>query len=112
VLRGVSLDIHLGENIALVASSGCGKNTVFALLERFYDPSSGHITADGQGIRDLEPRGYRRGLAYISQEPVLYSGTIRDNIVLGVDSHIDIPDEMIIQASKNANIHQFISSLP
>ncbi|KAL2787893.1 P-loop containing nucleoside triphosphate hydrolase protein, partial [Aspergillus keveii] len=112
VLNGVSFDVQPGENIALVGSSGCGKSTVFALLERFYDPSSGHITTDGQDIKDLGPRAYRKGLAYVSQEPVLYSGTIRDNILLGVDSDEHITDEMIIQACKNANIHGFITSLP
>ncbi|KAJ0417947.1 P-loop containing nucleoside triphosphate hydrolase protein [Aspergillus carlsbadensis] len=112
VLNGVSLDIQPGENIALVGSSGCGKSTVFALLERFYDPSSGHITTDSHDIKDLDPRAYRKGLAYVSQEPVLYSGTIRDNILLGVNSDENITDEIIIQACKSANIHEFITSLP
>ncbi|KAL4876286.1 P-loop containing nucleoside triphosphate hydrolase protein [Aspergillus karnatakaensis] len=112
VLDGISFTVRPGENIALVGSSGCGKSTVFALLERFYDPLAGHIRADGQDIRGLDRGEYRQGLAYVSQEPVLYSGTIRENILLGVGDNKDISDEKIFQACKDANIHDFVTSLP
>ncbi|KAM5357242.1 hypothetical protein ACJZ2D_016471 [Fusarium nematophilum] len=99
-----------GEHIALVGSSGCGKSTCFALLERLYDPDAGSLKVDGQDIKDLHVGEYRKALAYVSQEPTMYSGTIRDNILLGCHERPD--EEAILQACKGANIHDFISSLP
>ncbi|KAJ4202682.1 hypothetical protein NW759_015332 [Fusarium solani] len=110
ILNGLSFSVHPGQHIALVGSSGCGKSTCFALLERLYDPDSGSLKIDGQDIRGLDVAEYRRALAYVSQEPTIYSGTIRDNITLGCGP--DETDEAIIQACKDANIYDFISSLP
>ncbi|KAL2688962.1 hypothetical protein Neosp_003012 [[Neocosmospora] mangrovei] len=110
ILNGLSFVVQPGEHIALVGSSGCGKSTCFALLERLYDPGSGSLKIDGQDIRGLNVAEYRRALAYVSQEPTIYSGTIRDNITLGCGP--DETDEAIIQACKDANIYDFICSLP
>ena len=79
--------------------------------ERFYDPARGEIQADGENIRDLNIKEYRQRLALVSQEPTLYQGTIRDNIVLGTDK-ADIEEEKIISVCKQANIYDFIMSLP
>ncbi|OAL75663.1 hypothetical protein A7D00_1263 [Trichophyton violaceum] len=89
---------------------GCGKSTVLSLLERFFDPETGQIQVDGSSITGLNISQYRSCIAMVGQEPVVYSGTIRENLVLGVAE--GVTDEAIAQACKDANIHEFISSLP
>ncbi|KAI7975509.1 hypothetical protein EIK77_005875 [Talaromyces pinophilus] len=111
VLRGLNLTVKPGQYVALVGASGCGKSTTIALLERFYDPISGGVYIDGQNIANLNVNSYRQHLALVSQEPTLYQGTVRENILLGSNA-TDIPEEAIINACKNANIYDFILSLP
>lgn len=112
VLRGLSLTVKPGQYVALVGPSGCGKSTAIALLVRFYDPLSGGVYIDGKDISSLNVSSYRNHLALVSQEPTLYQGTIRENILLGSSNEQDIPEEAIINACKNANIYDFILSLP
>ncbi len=83
---------------------------MISLLERFYDPLSGRITCDGRAITELCPRKYRRDISLVQQEPVLYQGTVRDNIAMGSES--DITDAQIEAAATQANIHEFVASLP
>ncbi|KKZ63736.1 ATP-binding cassette, subfamily B (MDR/TAP), member 1 [[Emmonsia] crescens] len=111
VLRGLNLTVKPGQYVALVGASGCGKSTTIALLERFYDPLAGGVYVDGKDITRWNVNSYRSFLSLVSQEPTLYQGTIRDNILLGVDAD-DMPDEQIVQACKAANIYDFIMSLP
>lgn len=111
VLRGLNLSVKPGQYIALVGPSGCGKSTTIALLERFYDALSGGVFVDGRNIADLNVNSYRSHLALVSQEPTLYQGTIKENILLGIDSD-DVPEEELIKACKDANIYDFIMSLP
>ncbi|KAI9786832.1 MAG: GTPase-activating protein [Geoglossum umbratile] len=111
VLRGLSLTVKPGQYVALVGASGCGKSTTIALLERFYNPLAGGIFVDGKEISSLNLNDYRSFLALVSQEPTLYQGTIRENVLLGVD-RANVPDEEVIQACKDANIYDFIVSLP
>ena len=111
VLRGLNLTVKPGQYVALVGASGCGKSTTVALLERFYDPLAGGIFVDGKEISSLNVNDYRGFLALVSQEPTLYLGSIRENVLLGADKE-DVPEEAIIQACKDANIHDFILSLP
>lgn len=123
VVRGVSLDIKPGQFMALVGASGCGKTTIVALLERFYDPITGSITIDESAdITQLSPRLYRECLSLVQQEPALYQGSIRENIALGFKTSGSISDlaaeatqgpaeEQITQAIHQANAYEFISSL-
>ncbi|OJD24290.1 hypothetical protein ACJ73_04352 [Blastomyces percursus] len=111
VLRGLNLTVKPGQYVALVGASGCGKSTTIALLERFYDPLAGGVYVDGKDITRLNVNSYRSFLSLVSQEPTLYQGTIRDNILLGVDVE-DMPDEQIARACRAANIYDFIMSLP
>lgn len=113
VLQGLNLSIKPGQYIALVGASGCGKSTTIALLERFYDPDSGSILIDGKAVNELDVNSYRSHLALVSQEPTLYQGTIRENILLGSNlEERDVTDEAIEAAAKKANILDFIRSLP
>ncbi|KAI9163712.1 ABC multidrug transporter MDR5 [Paramyrothecium foliicola] len=111
VLRGIDVDIGSGKMVAFVGASGCGKSTMIALLERFYDPTTGRIEADGHDIRTQDRRRYRQDVALVQQEPVLYQGSIRENVLLGLEQG-EGTDEQIQQACRNANIWDFISSLP
>jgi ATP-binding cassette, subfamily B (MDR/TAP), member 1 len=111
VLRGISLTASRGQYIALVGASGSGKSTVVSLLERFYDVDSGSIAIDGIDIREYNVSSYRRHIALVSQETMLFSGSIRENI-LSDRSAEEVGQEEIENAAKDANIHDFITSLP
>lgn len=112
VLRKLNLKVQKEQYVALVGASGSGKSTTVQLAERFYDPLSGIVTLDGQDISKLNVNSYRKHLALVQQEPVLYSGTIRENILLGTTDDQQITDEDMYEAAKKANIHDFIMSLP
>lgn len=111
VLRGLNLQVKPGQYVAFVGASGCGKSTAIALLERFYDPDDGQILVDGADISTLNVNTYRSHLALVSQEPNLYGGTIRENILLGTDRE-DVTEAEIVCCCKVANIYEFITSLP
>ena len=111
VLQGLNLSIKPGQFVAFVGGSGCGKSTSIALLERFYDPLIGGIHIDGTKLSSLNLQDYRSQVALVSQEPVLYQGSIRDNLLLGIDSD-NIHDHELERACKEANIYDFIQSLP
>ena len=113
VLRGLNLSVKPGQYIALVGASGCGKSTTIALLERFYDPLVGGIYVDGKEISSLNINDYRSFIALVSQEPTLYQGTIRENVLLGADREDGaVTDEQIEFACREANIYDFVISLP
>ncbi|KAG1864868.1 P-loop containing nucleoside triphosphate hydrolase protein [Suillus subluteus] len=112
VLRGLSLTVEPGTYVALVGSSGCGKSTV-QLLERFYDPLSGRILLDGEIIDEFNVQAYRQQFSLVSQEPTLYAGTVRFNILLGASKpESEVTQEEIEAACRDANILDFIQSLP
>ncbi|RKO97724.1 hypothetical protein CXG81DRAFT_13030 [Caulochytrium protostelioides] len=112
VLKGVDLEVKPGQFIALVGSSGCGKSTSIQLCERFYDPTGGRVTLDGVDIREFNLRSYRSVIGLVSQEPNLYEMTIRENILLGQPTGLPASEADVIQAAKDANVHDFITSLP
>ncbi|KAK9449518.1 P-loop containing nucleoside triphosphate hydrolase protein [Limtongia smithiae] len=110
VLRGLNLSIKKGQYVALVGSSGCGKSTTIGLLESFYRPQRGQVLLDGQDVSKLNVNAYRSHIAMVQQEPVLYAGSIRENVLLG--SLEPVTEEQIVAACQKANIHDFIMSLP
>ncbi|KAF4452380.1 Leptomycin B resistance pmd1 [Fusarium albosuccineum] len=120
VLRGVDLNVKPGQFVALVGASGCGKSTMIAMLQRFYDPSSGTISIDSSPLPSLNPRLYRRIIGLVQQEPTLFQGTIRENIALGIDNpeietkdfETSVSDDKIEAALRAANAWDFVSSLP
>ena len=109
VFNGFSLIVEAGKTVALVGPSGSGKSTAVQLLERFYDPTGGNITLDGNNVRDLNVKWLRQQIGLVGQEPCLFACTIRENIAYG---NPDATKEQIEQAARNANAHEFISSFP
>ncbi|XP_044258218.1 ATP-dependent translocase ABCB1 [Tribolium madens] len=111
VLKGLNLSVMQGKTVALVGPSGCGKSTIIQLIERFYDPLEGTLTVDNEDIRNIKLESHRSHLGIVSQEPNLFNRTIGENIAYG-DNLRDVTQEEIMEAAKNANIHNFIASLP
>ena len=111
VLQGLSVSVKPGQTLALVGPSGCGKSTVVSLIERFYEPTAGLVTVDEADVKDLNIRWLRNQIGIVSQEPVLFSASIADNIRYGANFR-DVSDEEVIEAAKAANIHNFIDTLP
>ncbi|KAL5227513.1 hypothetical protein ABZP36_015778 [Zizania latifolia] len=110
IFSDFTLHIPSGKTVALVGESGSGKSTVIALLERFYNPDLGTISLDGTEIKSLNVNWLRDQMGLVSQEPMLFNDTIRDNIAYG--KHEDVTEEELIKAAKASNAHEFISSLP
>ncbi len=109
ILKGVSFTAEGGKTTALVGPSGAGKSTVISLIPRFYDPAEGAILIDGQDIAHVTKQSLRNGIAYVSQQPYLFEGTIRDNIRYG---RPDATDTEIEEAARHAYAHDFILAQP
>ena len=109
VFDGFSLRVPSGTTMALVGESGCGKSTVISLVERFYDPQAGQVLVDGVNIRRMNLGWIRGKIGLVSQEPVLFSTTIRENIAYGVEN---LTLEDIKEATKLANAAKFIDNFP
>lgn len=110
VLCGISLTIEPGQSVAFVGASGCGKSTIISLLQRFYDPTSGRICLGNSNISTLSPRLYRQHLSLVMQQPILFKGSLQDNISLALEH--EASDEEILEACRQANALSFIKSLP
>ncbi|KAH6842615.1 P-loop containing nucleoside triphosphate hydrolase protein [Chaetomium sp. MPI-CAGE-AT-0009] len=111
ILNGLNLTIEKGQFAAIVGPSGSGKTTVISLLERFYTANSGRVAYNGLDISGLDVRSYRKDISLVSQEPNLFDGSLRENILLGVDEETT-SEEQLHQACRDAEIHDFIVSLP
>ena len=109
VLVDVDLVVEPGEVIALVGPSGAGKSTILSLLYRFHDVDAGRVTFEGVDVRELALGDLRHSLAMVAQEPVLFSGTVRDNIAYGKDGATDAEIEA---AARDAYAHDFITGFP
>jgi ABC-type multidrug transport system fused ATPase/permease subunit len=109
VLHGVSFHVSPGEKVALVGPSGSGKSTIISLIPRFYDPASGAVRVDGHDLRDITLASLRRNVSMVLQSPVLFSGSVRDNLMYGRPraSH-----EQLLEACRAANALEFIQALP
>ncbi|GFG13172.1 leptomycin B resistance protein pmd1 [Aspergillus udagawae] len=110
-LEDLHITVEPGQTLALVGQSGSGKSTCVSLLERFYDPDQGRILIDGQDIKLRDVDEYRLDISLVSQETIIFSGTIRDNIAVSLAGQ-EVPDDEILEACKQANILEFVQSLP
>ncbi|KAL5380596.1 hypothetical protein DPSP01_007659 [Paraphaeosphaeria sporulosa] len=111
VLKGLNFTIRHGQFAAFVGPSGSGKTTIVSLLERFYEAQCGSILYNSDDIRFISLRRHREQLSLVAQEASLFRGTVRSNILLGVDER-KVTDDMLHSACRDAGIHDFIASLP
>jgi ATP-binding cassette subfamily B protein len=109
VLRGINGDVKPGMRVALVGATGSGKSTLMSLIPRFHDPQAGRVLIDGIDVRRFTLRSLRDQISLVLQEPVLFNGTIRDNIAYGRPGASDLA---ILRAAKAANVHEFVVRLP
>ena len=109
VLRDIDLDIAPGRTVALIGRTGSGKTTLASLVPRFYDATHGRVLLDGHDVRHVQRRSLRSAIGVISQDPFLFSASVRDNIAFGLP---DAPHEAVEAASRAAQAHEFIEELP
>ncbi|APA06665.1 hypothetical protein sscle_02g014350 [Sclerotinia sclerotiorum 1980 UF-70] len=110
IFTGLNITIKKGQFAALVGPSGCGKTSIVGLLERFYDIQKGKILCNDTDISEISIHEYRKMISLVAQEPTLFEGTIKENIYLGIDE--STPDETLHRVCRDAEIHDFIMSLP
>jgi ABC-type multidrug transport system fused ATPase/permease subunit len=109
VLDGLTLDVAPGRTIALIGQTGSGKTTLTSLVPRFYDVTSGRVLVDGSDVRNVTLQSLRREIGIISQDPFLFSATVRENIAFGAP---DLDDAEIERIARLAQAHEFVSQLP
>jgi ABC-type multidrug transport system fused ATPase/permease subunit len=109
VLEDIDLELEPGKTVALIGHTGSGKTTLAALVPRFYDVSEGRLTIDGVDVRDVKLQSLRREIGIVSQDPFLFSATVRENIGFG---RPDATDDEIVRAAELAQAHEFIERLP
>ena len=109
VLEGIDLDVEPGKTIALIGHTGSGKTTLTALVPRFYDVTAGRVLIDGTDVRDVTLTSLRRAVGVVSQDPFLFSDTVRENIGFGA---ADLADEELAEVARLAQAHEFIERLP
>lgn len=109
ILHGVNISVDKGQSVALVGPTGSGKTTIMSLLNRFYDVNSGKVTFDGTDVRDIQLTSLRNNVGIVLQDSVLFTGTVADNIRYGKPN---ASMDEVISAAKQANIHDFIETLP
>jgi ATP-binding cassette subfamily B protein len=109
VLQDIDLELEPGTTVALIGHTGSGKTTLASLVPRFYDVTAGGLTIDGADVRDMKLQSLRREIGIVSQDPFLFSATVRENIGFG---RPDATDEEIVRAAELAQAHEFIERLP
>jgi ATP-binding cassette subfamily B protein len=108
-LSGIDLEVRAGRTVALVGPTGSGKTSLVALIARLYDPSEGSVSVDGADLRDVDVSSLRRQIAFVADDPFLFSATVAENIAYAVP---DASDEQIERAARLAQAHGFIEALP
>ncbi|WP_420584624.1 ABC transporter transmembrane domain-containing protein [Ruegeria sp.] len=108
-LENLSLQVNPGETVAFVGPSGAGKTTVIQMIQRFYDPTFGHVSLDGVDLRDIDRADFRKHMALVPQDPVIFAASARENIRFG---RLDATDAEVEAAARAAAAHEFISALP
>jgi ATP-binding cassette, subfamily B, multidrug efflux pump len=108
VLDGIDLDVSAGQTVALVGETGAGKTTIVKLLTRFHDPTAGCVRVDGVDLRTVTQQSLRRQMGMVLQDPFLFNGTVKENILFG---RLDARDEDVIAAAQAVGAHDFITSL-
>jgi ABC-type multidrug transport system fused ATPase/permease subunit len=109
VLHEVDLELAAGRIVALIGHTGAGKTTLASLVPRFYDVQAGRVTVDGSDVRDVKLASLRAQIGVISQDPFLFSATVRENIAFG---RPDATDEQVVRAARQAQAHEFVQELP
>ena len=109
ILDEVNIRVQAGETIALVGESGAGKSTLISLIPRFFEVQSGEVKVDGVNVNELRKADLRKNIALVSQQPLLFRGTVAENILIG---RPDATMEEVIEAARNASAHEFINGLP
>lgn len=112
VLTNLSLKIESGTNTAVVGRSGSGKSSLAIILLRLYDPQKGTVYLDGKDVKTLDPNWLRRNIGAVNQEPVLFSGSIRENILYGLDEGVTVSEEDFQRAIEEAHVNEFAKNLP
>jgi ABC-type multidrug transport system fused ATPase/permease subunit len=108
VLDGIEMDIAAGQTVALVGETGAGKTTIVKLLTRFHDPTSGNVCVDGVDLRTVTQQSLRRQMGMVLQDPFLFNGSVRENILFG---RLGASDEDVVSAAKAVGAHDFIMRL-
>jgi ABC-type multidrug transport system fused ATPase/permease subunit len=108
-LAGLDFDVQPGQVVGIVGATGAGKSTLVSLIPRFYEPEGGRILLDGRDLREITLASLRRQVSIVLQEPLLFSGTVEENIRFG---RLDAPFEEVVAAARAANAHDFIAALP
>jgi len=106
VIKGISITVEKNKTVALVGTSGCGKSTIIQLVERFYYTDAGSVKYGDQNLEKLDPNSYKKYTAIVQQEPVLFSGSIKENISYGLDWEPTLAE--LDEACRNANALKFI----
>jgi ATP-binding cassette subfamily B (MDR/TAP) protein 10 len=112
VIKEMNLNVEPGTTVAIVGRSGSGKSSVASLLMRLYDPQNGEIFLDGHNLKKLDPSWLRKHIGAVNQEPVLFSGSIRENILYGLEENEKISEEDFQRVIEEAHVNEFVKTLP